>query len=117
MSEEIKQPNNFEVPEELLTSFQAEIAELKRQEQTGEAKTGHLLEINPDELMAEDMVFWQRIKHYPKLGTIEPDDLKSYKENVRASGNASRKNFLAFIGNKSVLIFGPNVRMMSKEGW
>ena len=95
----------------LMSNFRAEIAALRAVEESGEVPMSHLKKngeiqpgVNVDDLVSEDASVWQKIKEYPKHGPIADVDWKAYSEGVEASGNPSRKQFLAFLNNKRVSI-------------
>jgi len=104
MNESMEEPNKFEVPAELMTDFQNEISKMQKAEV---GSSVHLEGVNIEDLTAEDFAMWQRVKHYPNLGKITPEELARYEDGITAGGNPSRMKFVGgLINNKITSIWG-----------
>ncbi|MBI2591101.1 MAG: hypothetical protein HYW34_00255 [Candidatus Brennerbacteria bacterium] len=100
-----KEKNIQTQEKEVLDNFHREIRELKEKEEKGELKTVHLKDINPDELVFEDMAKWEQVKN----NLIILDDLEDFAAELRQEGKKpedkeeipeSRLLFAAFLLNK-----------------
>jgi len=99
-------PNKFEN----LNDFQAEIAALQQEEESGKSPTAHFKEwkgviFNPSELTENDREIWDKTKD----DSISEADFYAYREKLMQedpSQSSSRKMFMAFIANKATEIFG-----------
>lgn len=88
--------------DERLKSFRLEVAAMKKAEEGEESpqkKTAHFEGIIPEELTASDYDAWERFKQ----DALTLDDFNEYRSDAFRSGNASQKNFAAFLGNKIML--------------
>jgi len=93
-------------PEELLSEFQQEMTALKEQEEKETdptKKTAHFERINLTELTMKDLEIYQKTKDK----SITEEDLNKYSKDLKKEEvSQSRKEFIAFIGNKAFVIFG-----------
>jgi hypothetical protein len=63
-----------------------------------------IVDVNPEELTESDAIMWHNVNNYSK-GLITQSQFDAYKGNVLYSGNKSRRNFLAVIINKIILLW------------
>ena len=77
-----------------LQEFISEMAEIKRQEEAKEIKSGHFLSIDPLNLTPEDMRIWRL---YQK-GTLTEDIFNSYRQPLAQDTDSSK--FAEFVANK-----------------
>ncbi|MBI2038981.1 MAG: hypothetical protein HYT22_01715 [Candidatus Niyogibacteria bacterium] len=89
----------MESSENGLESFRAEMWELKAEEESGEAATAHFSELNPDALTEEDRAIWEKLGNH----ALSNEEFSAYRTEISRGGNASRKHFVGFIGNKLMI--------------
>ena len=82
-----------------MAAFQSEMRELKAKEESGELKTAHFQELNPNELTDEDREIWEKLQS-KELST---EEFSMYRTKVSRGRNASQKHFVGFIGNKLMI--------------
>lgn len=106
MVEEVNQNNNQEEKDKKLQEFRQEISAIKARDLQNKGPA-HLFEVNPDELIEEDMIMWQKIKDE----SITAEDIDDYRMaildedgNLREGVSESRYDFYAFIVNKAMVL-------------
>ena len=87
------------IEKNLLASFQAEIAQFKKDEEEGRKPTVHLAgqKFSPTDLTERDQEIWEKIKNE----SITMDEFIKYREEVTKDGNKSRLVFVAMAANKA----------------
>src|SRR3989344_4717237 len=84
-----------------LEKFKKEVAVLKKQEEenldeSGNKKTAHFEEVNPDELNEADQKLYKKFLN----GELTTKELRDYQAELRELGNRSQKDFAAYVANK-----------------
>jgi|SRR3989344_274401 len=85
----------------LLTSFQQEIDQFRREEIEGKRPTVHLMSesFNVTELTDYDRLIWEKIKNE----TITFEEFSKYRSEVTQDSNQSRLTFMAMAANKAMV--------------
>ena len=85
----------------LLTSFQQEIDQFRREEIERKRPTVHLMSesFNVTELTDHDRLIWEKIKNE----TITFEEFSKYRSEVTQDSNQSRLTFMAMAANKATV--------------
>ena len=101
------QPESLQERNISMDDFRAEIFTLRSKEEAEETGTSHLTKnkgveqrIDVDKLTTADAVIWEKIKQYPRYGSVSDEEWQKYSEMVVSSGDVYRQQFLSFLANK-----------------